>query len=116
VAGKEVAMAEAIVIKKTLVWIAGKNVEIVDTIEYDNKLWLVPLWLVEPSSQLRKPVRLVRLDCLEYEQNGSQPAVDFRLNEILPKYLFDQTISDRQESRFEVVESPGIWFEHQSEE
>jgi hypothetical protein len=103
-------------IKKTLVWIEEGNIELVDTIEYDNKIWLVPLWLEQPALKRKRPVRLVRLDSLPHEKNGTHPDVDFVLNGKLPRHFFDQNVSDKQATLFEVVESPDIWFAYQTEE
>jgi hypothetical protein len=85
------------------------------SIEYDKKLWLVPFWLDQQALRRLRPVRLIRLDSLLYEPDQSLLA-DFVLNETLPKFLFDPELSGTPEKKFEVVESPDIWFEYQSEE
>jgi hypothetical protein len=108
-------VAEPNAIKKTLVWTDDNNLEKVDTIEYDNKLWLVALWRELPALKRKRPARLIRLDCLPHEKNGKHPDVDYTLSEILPKFLFDPEPLNKQEIRFEVVEEVDIWFEYQTE-
>ena len=35
---------------------------LIDTIEHEGYLWLVPAWLDAPYQQMRKPARIIRLD------------------------------------------------------
>jgi hypothetical protein len=54
-------------IKKTLVWTEDGNIEPMDTIENDKKLWLVPFWSDLPAQELTRPRRLIRIDSLSYQ-------------------------------------------------
>jgi hypothetical protein len=97
---------------KTMVGFDDGNVQTVDTIEHDAKLWLVPYWLDQRALRRTRPNRLIRLDLLPHRRSQS-PHYDFVLDTTMPTALFRaKPLQDVQEAKgFEVLELPDLWFE-----
>ena len=55
-----------------------------DTIEFEDKKWIVPNWLVQPALGVKMPERLIQLDCLPHYEMDDR----FLLEERLPKAVF----------------------------
>lgn len=73
---------------------SGDDVYCIDTIEHQGGLWLVPEWLEIQGGQVRKPERIIRLDCLQYQSEPEGLAFDYVLNDSIPQAVLDgQTIA-----------------------
>ena len=95
-------------IKKTL---AGSDASgqlfLLDTIEHEEQLWLVPMWTVFHDEKLKKPNRIIRLDGLPYQKVKFGQA-DFLLRIPIPKELLDRRKPDKIAKPFVVKEAPDI--------
>ena len=97
-------------ILKTMVPISGGTIEMVDTIEHDKKLWLVPFWIDQLGLKQTRPARLIRLDSLPHQAvSGSK--WDYVLNTPMPREIFETQPLKQEALGFEVLELPDIWFE-----
>ena len=84
----------------------------VDTIQYENGLWLVFEWLETTSSGVYRPARIIRCDHLAHVVSDI-PLFDYALNVTLPKALLDGLATEG----FEVHESPpDIFVSRQNDE
>lgn len=97
--------------KITLVALEGTGATYkVDTIEYEGKNWLVPEWLENPSQGWYMPARIVCLETLQYQVSETE-GIDFVLNTIVPKSVFEGRVPNGTTDQFVVVEKPDIRFE-----
>jgi hypothetical protein len=102
----------ALKIFKTWVHLHGKGPAgmcIVDTIVYEDKLWLVPEWLDIRGLGVSMPVRIVRLDGLEYEPDPGA-GCDYVLRHSMPTSVFYGRIPPPPDSPYCVIEHPNIQF------
>lgn len=84
---------------------------LIDTIEHEGKLWLVPQWLDEPIRKVSKPARLIRLDILPFQSmKGSKYPADYVLNGPMPTALLELKTPKEPISGFEVRELPELEF------
>ena len=101
-------------IYKTMLFFVGEplgGIEQCDTIEYQGAFWLVPKWLDNPATGLRRPLRIIRLDSFSSQDNrtGGSGFGDFVLPQGMPKEIFDgrvQSLAGKQV----VFENPPIDF------
>lgn len=100
---------------KTMVPTDSGTIEKVDTIEHENKMWLVPNWLDQPGLKLTRPNRLILLDSLPHEK-AQIAGCQYVLNTPLPKELFEMSPLTEKAKGFVVVDLPDFWFELPSEE
>ena len=61
---------------------------VLDTIEFEGKLWFVPGWLDSPDKKAKRPARIVCLDGLQFDRRNG-PGPEFLLRVPLPKSLFE---------------------------
>ena len=82
-------------ILKTLITFSDFNLGVVmtcDTIEFQDKFWIVPEWKQNNAKCKMRPDRLICLDDLRHQRiSGGFPA-DFVLSEPIPRWLFDGDI------------------------
>jgi hypothetical protein len=97
-------------ILKALVGADDGGIYVVDAIEYEDGLWLVPQWLDVPAQRATKPARLIRLDVLQHQKIASGQPADIVLNGGIPKVLLDCSTPLRSTLGFEVLELPEISF------
>ena len=99
-------------ILKTLMFFADMHVGVlykVDTIRFEEKLWLVPEWLDNPKAGWRTPVRIICLDGLPYETTPRGPT-DFVLTTGMSKPVFEGHVQPHLQSGLVVRERPDIRF------
>lgn len=97
---------------KTMGGIDDSNtVDIIDTIQYQGKLWLVPKWLDYPDLGVRKPARLIRIDSVPHQKlkPGSGYPADLLLSVPVPRSAVDgHSTQPGPAGEFEVVLMPDI--------
>jgi hypothetical protein len=81
----------------------------IDVIEFDNKLWLVPLWCDVPAAGVSKPVRIIRMDTLPHQKTEpGNPHGHYFLDVPLPEPLLGIKTPNRPIEGFEFEEMPEI--------
>src|SRR5215475_6124600 len=86
------------------------DVRTTSAIEHEGSFWIVPGWLVQKSTGLQKPARIVRVDHIRRIKVSRTLGADFALDSPVPSILFDCSIVPAQDFGFEVRESPPIIF------
>ena len=86
---------------------------LIDTIEHEGYLWLVPAWLDAPYQQMRKPARLIRLDKHKLQNLGIEAQTHqhlYRLADQLPKAVLDggEVHESKPDTPLVVVEAPEL--------
>src|ERR1700694_4313180 len=88
------------------------NQLLVDTIEHDGGLWLVPCWLDTPYPGMSKPARLIRLDSLARNNLGDisgRGAKTSRLRDPMPKGVLEGSPGQSPIGpHFDVREAPDL--------
>lgn len=89
-------------------------VYLMDTIEYEGRMWLVPAWLESLATGERKPERMIRLDNLPHQRIDPQdspvdPPMHFRLVDPIPKSVLEGRVPAGLESVYVLLEAPKIW-------
>ena len=82
--------------------------KLIDTIRWNDTLWLVPTWQPAKSSENRQPVRIIRPQTFAFEsasllRNGA----DYSLSVAIPRDILDGRWSPAAD-KFEVVETPPV--------
>ncbi len=96
-------------IYQTLIYLeGGTGTFLVDTIEYDGKMWLVPRWLEAPSEGWKTPARIVLLDSLDHQEIPAGDPADYLLKSPMPKDVFEGRIPKESEGEFVVIERPDV--------
>ena len=81
----------------------------VDTIEYQERLWLVPEWFVNDHEGWRTPKRIIGLSNFELSDlRGKGHAADFFLPAPIPKTMLDALFRGKSLAGFEVKENPPV--------
>jgi hypothetical protein len=85
----------------------GRSVFLMDTIEFQGKLWLVPVWLESPTEGWKTPERIICLENLPVRdlRNTSQFA-DFAVQAPIVMDVFD----GKSNPVYIVLEHPPIRF------
>jgi hypothetical protein len=66
---------------------------LLDTISWENGLWLVYKWTAAPTEGFRTPVRAIRVDTLRYRKLPLGQIGDFELLDPIPIGVLDRTAS-----------------------
>jgi len=83
-----------------------------DTIEYDNKFWLVPEWTENKLIRKMRPTRIILLNSLPHQKTNNPAApADFFLNKPIPKCVFDGQVPPETTFEFHIVENPEIFLD-----
>ena len=103
-------------IYKTVVAISGSpqhegQLLMMDTIEHEGQMWLVPSWLVPQAGGLSKPERLICLDSLPH-QKASMGGSDFVLNNPIPIDILEGRAPRESGFSYLVLECPDIEVAH----
>ena len=85
---------------------SGGEIGIVDAIEYQGGIWLVPEWLDHPDKPMTQPARIIRMDVLPHTQMTGQ--ADYALRGPIPKAVLDGETTSAAGTQFDVVERPDI--------
>ena len=92
-------------IYQTLISFEGGNERfLVDTIEYDGKMWLVTNWLEAPSEGWKTPARIILLDSLYHQAIPPGGQYDFLLKLPMPKDVYEGRIPKESEGEYVVIE------------
>ncbi len=83
------------------------TVFMMDTIEHEGRMWLVPEWFDMPGKGWSRPARLICLDVLPHQKSsGSQ--WDYILTRPIPKPVCDGRIPKEVAHEYVVIERPNI--------
>ncbi|OPY78174.1 MAG: hypothetical protein A4E65_02390 [Syntrophorhabdus sp. PtaU1.Bin153] len=92
---------------KTLVPIENEGIFLIDTIEHEGRLWLVPEWIDDmPKGGLCRPARLISLTHLPH--TPALGKADYVLNALLPRAVLGGHVPPGSEQLYVVRELPGI--------
>jgi hypothetical protein len=83
---------------------------LVDTIEHEDALWLVPKWFATKYPSMRQPMRIVRLPKDGLLDLGEPPGTPLRLRKLdglMPKAVLDG--ASKEGWPLDVVEAPELW-------
>ena len=80
----------------------------VDTIEHDNKLWLVPEWIDTQDGRWTKPVRIICLSALPHQQSSPNSGADYDLMCPMTKDILSGQIPKETTLDLVIVENPNI--------
>ena len=83
-----------------------QTISIMDVIEFDGQVWLVPEWLDIPDEKVTMPVRIVLLDVIPHERGTASPQIV--VSGPVPKSVFEGRIPPELESQYVVIERPDI--------
>jgi len=78
-----------------------------DTIEYDNKLWLVPTWLDSQSQGFAMPERIIRLDSLRPHPQIVGGKLSYLLQHSIPRRVLEGKCLP-EDKLYEILEAPYI--------
>ena len=83
------------------------GIYLVDTIEYEGGLWLVPEWIAgKPSKGYSRPARIIRITFLQ--RSGPFGKADHVLKDPLPKGVFEGHVPTELKDVYVVIENPDI--------
>jgi hypothetical protein len=95
---------------KTMLFLSGTGKAVMfkaDTIEYENKFWIVPTWLEAPSEGWKTPERIVCLNSLPHQKSSFGDA-DFLVNNPIPKDILYGQIPTQLKDKYVVIMHPDI--------
>jgi hypothetical protein len=81
---------------------------LVDTIEHEGHLWLVPEWLEAPSEGWKTPRRIICLSLIRHQQTPKHPRFQYMTTDPIPIAVFDGHAQPEEAVGFVVVEAPNI--------
>jgi len=88
------------------------QIVIMDTIFYEDKLWLVPKWLSPQDGGWQTPERIVCIHGLQYDDMSDSPMpADYLLTYPVPKSVLDGETDTVEGHKYEVIERPDIRFQ-----
>ena len=64
----------------------GSDPTLIDVIQHQGQLWLVPEWLVDPELRRRRPARIILMQRLRFQNVGFLGA-DFLLLDPVPRAI-----------------------------
>ena len=64
------------------------TIETVDTIDYENKWWLVVDWLDNTLEKWSTPKRIICIDSFPHQKYEDSVPADFHIKGLIPKELF----------------------------
>ncbi|WP_299321417.1 hypothetical protein [Parasphingopyxis sp.] len=78
-------------------------------IEHEGALWIVTGWLGHKTRPVKRPVRLIRMTGLQYEElDPEQHGSDYLVNQPIPRGVLDGTIASEEATGFVVLDTPKI--------
>jgi hypothetical protein len=96
---------------KTWVRLDDGNISAVDTIEYENELWLVPKWRVTEHNHIQKPVRMFKMERSALTLQGDvlrDGYTYYSLNGLISQSVLDGT-TQIQRPLLCVLEAPDLF-------
>src|ERR1017187_3030857 len=89
--------------------VVGGEPEVIDIIEYDDRVWIVAKWSEPLPEGWSRPLRIVcaqELDLRRLLMGNYREG--FLLSEPIPTSLFDDVISPEIRAAFEIVDQPPL--------
>lgn len=98
---------------KTVTVLTEKSViSALSVIEHEGSLWIVTGWLEHKTKPLRRPIRLIQLTGLQYEELDPQKhGADYLVNQPIPKAVIDGRALPEEAVGFVVLDTPKIEFQ-----
>ena len=93
----------------------GDTLHGVDTISYQQKMWLVPGWIDHLTRQWKYPVRIISMDNQLHQKVQNFLGFDYILNGGISKSVFDGQTPPPPETQYVVIEAPDIRLEYPSD-
>ena len=101
-------------IRRTMIGAGDESgqILIMDTIVYEDKLWLVPEWLSSPDGGWQTPKRIVCIHGLQHDDMSDSPMpADYLLTYPVPKSVLDGETDTAEGHKYLVIEHPDIRFQ-----
>jgi hypothetical protein len=89
----------------------GTGLHSIGAIEYENNIWLVPVWIESPHEGWKKPERIIRLRRDRFQSMPPGFQANFFVPLPIPKVVFSGRVPPELASEYEVVENPQIRIE-----
>ncbi len=86
----------------------GASLMVMDLVEYQGRLWIVPAWIEWQRERLQAPARLIALDSVAHRQASANVPFQYEVSTIIPRAVLDGSDQNPEEAGFEVLERPGI--------
>mgnify|MGYP007100080988 CR=1 FL=1 len=95
--------------ERALVFMDDGIAYIMDVVQHEGGLWLVPEWLVGNSRTHRLPRRMVSLAGCLVRHTPEGPA-EWTVSDAIPKSIFDGSAPPSERQRYDVHELPDLAF------
>lgn len=80
-------------------------------IEHEGALWIVTGWLQHKSRPVRRPIRLIRLTGLLYEEASLRDHnADYLVSRPIPRAVLDGLVPPEKADGFVVLDTPDLEF------
>jgi hypothetical protein len=87
-------------------WVpSGGTLRLYEGINHEGALWIVPMWLEDPSDGWKRPAYMIRISGLEFEDRSIVPGVQFALKTSIPKEVLE---GNEAADEFEIRKDPDI--------
>ncbi len=81
---------------------------VVDVIEHQNALWVIPEWLGNPSLDYEMPVRMIRIEKSHYQEMSGAFETDILITYPIPSSIMEGLEKRLKGEEYETIENPGI--------
>lgn len=88
---------------------SGGITQVMDAIDYEGGIWLVPEWLDIPEQRVTKPVRIVRVDVLPHDDRRTDGG-GYSIRRPIPRSVLDGEVTFVEGRQYIVHEAPDIVF------
>lgn len=82
---------------------SGDSILLIDVLQADDGMWLVPEWLESKEDKLQTPARAIRLDRLQHQMVGVGGA-DIVVNQDIPRDVLEGRATSADGVHYEVVD------------
>ena len=87
----------------------GTNILKCDTIEFEGRFWLVPVWLEDDFGEIKTPKRIICMSVLDHQVLGPDSSyADFLVKEPIPKEVLYGEATEHNGIAYLIVECPEL--------
>lgn len=80
-------------------------------IEHEGALWIVTGWLEHKTRPVRRPIRLIRMTGLAFEElDAAKHGADYMVNQPIPRAVLDGRTPREKAGDFVVLDTPDLEF------